>query len=208
MSNNKTEGGARVDRRVVRTRKAILAAFERLLEKKDLSDITISSIAREADIDRKTFYLHFGSIDGLLDAVAEDWVEYIVESIAEALGGHEPGSAEEVQVAADAFFATVNRVVSENIVINRRLFELLPTEEFISRIRKPLEHALLEGSLVPSDLPDELFEYYLSFLLSGIVGIYRAWMLSDGSIPIERVSAVANDLTQHGLMSLRARLEA
>ena len=60
---------------------------------------------------------------------------------------------------------------------------------------------------MPSDLPDELFEYYLSFLLSGIVGVYRAWMLSDGSVPIERVSAVANDLTQHGLMSLRARLE-
>ena len=51
MAKTKTEKDVRVDRRVVRTRKAILAAFEKLLEKKDLSEITISSIAREADID-------------------------------------------------------------------------------------------------------------------------------------------------------------
>ena len=208
MANTKTEKGVRVDRRVLRTRKAILAAFEKLLEKKDLSEITISSIAREADIDRKTFYLHFGSIDGLLDAIAEDSVEYIVNTVEEALSGHQAESAEDVQIAADTFFATVNRVVSQNIAINKRLFELLPPEEFITRIRKPLERALIEGNIVPSDLPDELFEYYLSFLLSGIVGIYRAWVLSDGSIPIEQVSAVANELTQHGLMSLEGRLDA
>lgn len=208
MANIKTEKGVRVDRRVVRTRKAILAAFEKLLEKKDLSEITISSIAREADIDRKTFYLHFGSIDGLLDAVAEESVVYIVNTVEKALSGHQAESAEDVQIAADTFFATVNHVVSQNIVINKRLFELLPPEELITRIRKPLERALLDGNLVPSDLPDELFEYYLSFLLSGIVGIYRAWVLSDGLIPIEQVSAVANDLTQRGLMSLEKRLDA
>ncbi len=92
MANIKTEKGVRVDRRVVRTRKAILAAFEKLLEKKDLSEITISSIAREADIDRKTFYLHFGSIDGLLDAVAEESVDYIVNI---GRGGFERASGRE-----------------------------------------------------------------------------------------------------------------
>ena len=52
-----------------------------------------------------------------------------------------------------------------------------------------------------------MFDYYLAFLLSGIIGIYRAWALSDGSVPIERVSAVANDLTLNGLSSLESRFE-
>ena len=47
-----------------------------------------------------------------------------------------------------------------------------------------------------------MFDYYLAFLLSGIIGIYRTWALSDGSVPIERVSEVANDLTLNGLSSL------
>lgn len=206
MSTNAAKDTTRVDRRVVRTRRAIMEAFERLLEKKELNEITISSIAREADIDRKTFYLHFGSIDGLLDAIAEDAVSFIVSSVEEALGGHEAASLDDVSVASNSFFSVINKAVRENIVLNKRLFETLPAEELISRIRKPLERDLKDGRIAPVDLPDELFEFYLSFLLSGIVGIYRAWVLSDGSVPIERVSGVANDLVLKGLSSLEGRL--
>lgn len=45
----------RIDRRIVRSRNAILSAFERLLMEKPLADITVSAIAREANVDRKTF---------------------------------------------------------------------------------------------------------------------------------------------------------
>lgn len=50
-----------------------------------------------------------------------------------------------------------------------------------------------------------MFDYYMAFLLSGLIGIYRSWALSDGSIPIERVSNVANELTLNGLSSLESR---
>lgn len=43
----------RIDRRIVRSRNAILSAFERLLMDKPLADITVSAIAREANVDRK-----------------------------------------------------------------------------------------------------------------------------------------------------------
>ena len=43
----------RIDRRIVRSRTAILSAFERLLMEKPLADITVSAIAREANVDRK-----------------------------------------------------------------------------------------------------------------------------------------------------------
>lgn len=39
----------RLDRRIVRSRNAILSAFERLLMEKPLADITVSAIAREAN---------------------------------------------------------------------------------------------------------------------------------------------------------------
>lgn len=65
----------RLDRRIIRSRNAILSAFERLLMEKPLADITVSAIAREANVDRKTFYVHFGTVDCLLDAIAVDVVE-------------------------------------------------------------------------------------------------------------------------------------
>ena len=50
-------------------RKAIREAFFKLMENQDYHKITIASVAREADIDRKTFYLHYRSVSDLVDEV-------------------------------------------------------------------------------------------------------------------------------------------
>ena len=73
--------GGRVDRRVRRSRRAIIEAFDRLIMDEPIDQISVSLIAREADVDRKTFYQHFGSIDGLLDAIAEDVVTTGISSL-------------------------------------------------------------------------------------------------------------------------------
>ncbi len=192
----------RLDRRIIRSRNAILSAFERLLMEKPLADITVSAIAREANVDRKTFYVHFGTVDGLLDAIAVDVVEMIVDSVEKTLA-----SMDGALGAAATFFKTVNEALCNNLVLNRQLIENIPLDDFMARLRAPLEHEIAERDLLSQGLKDEMFDYYLAFLLSGIIGIYRTWALSDGSVPIERVSEVANDLTLNGLSSLESRLD-
>lgn len=197
---------AHLDRRIVRSRNAILSAFERLLMEKPLADITVSAIAREANVDRKTFYVHFGTVDGLLDAIAVDVVEMIVDSVEKTLSSMGGNTNERALGAAATFFKTVNEALCNNLVLNRQLIENIPLDNFMARLRVPLEHEIAERGLLPVGLKDEMFDYYLAFLLSGIIGIYRTWALSDGSVPIERVSAVANDLTLNGLSSLESKL--
>ena len=197
----------RVDRRIVRSRNAILSAFERLLMEKPLADITVSAIAREANVDRKTFYVHFGTVDGLLDAIAEDVVGMIVDSVERTLASLGSDPNERALGAAATFFRTINEALCNNLVLNRQLIENIPLDDFMARLRAPLEREIAERDLLPEGLKDELFDYYLAFLLSGIIGIYRAWALSDGSVPIERISEVANNLTLSGLSSLESRFE-
>lgn len=197
----------RIDRRIVRSRNAILSAFERLLMEKPLADITVSAIAREANVDRKTFYVHFGTVDGLLDAIAVDVVEMIVDSVEKTLASMDGDTNERALRAAATFFKTVNEALCNNLVLNRQLIENIPLDDFMARLRAPLEHEIAERDLLPHGLKDEMFDYYLAFLLSGIIGIYRTWALSDDSVPIERVSEVANDLTLNGLSSLESRLD-
>ena len=194
---------AHLDRRIVRSRNAILSAFERLLMEKPLADITVSAIAREANVDRKTFYVHFGTVDGLLDAIAVDVVEMIVDSVEKTLSSMGGNTNERALGAAATFFKTVNEALCNNLVLNRQLIENIPLDDFMARL---LEREIAERGLLPEGLKDEMFDYYLAFLLSGIIGIYRTWALSDGSVPIERVSAVANDLTLNGLSSLESKL--
>lgn len=197
----------RLDRRIVRSRNAILSAFERLLMEKPLADITVSAIAREANVDRKTFYVHFGTVDGLLDAIAVDVVEMIVDSVEKTLASMGGDTNERALGAAATFFKTVNEALCNNLELNRQLIENIPLDDFMARLRAPLEYEIAERDLLPQGLKDEMFDYYLAFLLSGIIGIYRTWALSDGSVPIERVSEVANDLTLNSLSSLESRLD-
>lgn len=163
----------RLDRRIVRSRNAILSAFERLLMEKPLADITVSAIAREANVDRKTFYVHFGTVDGLLDAIAVDVVEMIVDSVEKTLASMDGDTNERALSAAATFFKTVNEALCNNLVLNRQLIENIPLDDFMARLRAPLEHEIAERDLLPQGLKDEMFDYYLAFLLSGIIGIYR-----------------------------------
>lgn len=64
--NNSTK---HIDRRIVRTRRAIHVAFIELLTEHEYTKITITALAKRADIDRKTFYTHYSSIDSLFEDV-------------------------------------------------------------------------------------------------------------------------------------------
>ena len=141
----------RLDRRIIRSRNAILSAFERLLMEKPLADITVSAIAREANVDRKTFYVHFGTVDGLLDAIAVDVVEMIVDSVEKTLASMDGDTNERALGAAATFFKTVNEALCNNLVLNRQLIENIPLDDFMARLRAPLEHEIAEREAILQD---------------------------------------------------------
>lgn len=69
-----------MDRRQMKTRKAIFHAFRNLLEKKRYENITVQNIIDEADVGRSTFYSHFETKDLLLNAMCEDMFYHIFEN--------------------------------------------------------------------------------------------------------------------------------
>ena len=68
-----------MDRRQIKTRKAILRAFRALLEKKRYDHITVQEIIDGADVGRSTFYTHIETKDLLLDALCGDMFHHIFE---------------------------------------------------------------------------------------------------------------------------------
>ncbi len=66
-----------MDRRQIKTRKAIIGAFTELLEEKGYSAITIQDIVDRADIGRSSFYSHFDAKDDLLNGLCEGIFDHV-----------------------------------------------------------------------------------------------------------------------------------
>ena len=64
------DGPGRVARRRARVRSQLLEAAERLMSARGVDDVTIDEITAEADIARRSFYLHFESKNDLLVPIA------------------------------------------------------------------------------------------------------------------------------------------
>ena len=60
-----------VDPRILRSRRMLIEALARLLNRKEFDDISIQEIADEATLNRATFYLHYPDKDALLQAMTE-----------------------------------------------------------------------------------------------------------------------------------------
>ncbi|MCM1186447.1 MAG: TetR family transcriptional regulator [Lachnoclostridium sp.] len=54
------------DLRYKKTERLIQQTFRELLKEKEYSQISVQELARQAEINRKTFYLHYSSMDELL----------------------------------------------------------------------------------------------------------------------------------------------
>ncbi len=193
-------GAARQDRRVVRSRRAIVQAFEQLLAERPLDKITVSAIAQRADVDRKTFYQHFGSISGLLDTIAWDFAARVLDEVERTCAASDrAGAAPEM---LHAFFRALAGNLSANMARERGFFEHVPTEVLYERLRAPFERQIVDRGLIAGIIADDIREPALVFVLGGMLALMRDWLEDGDARAIDDVVSLACALTERG----RARL--
>ncbi|MCT4488201.1 TetR/AcrR family transcriptional regulator [Levilactobacillus parabrevis] len=78
------------DRRVVRTKQALREAFRKLAQQYRFREITVQQLTAEANINRKTFYLHFESIDDLADSFTAEIADQLLDLILQEPAEHDP----------------------------------------------------------------------------------------------------------------------
>lgn len=71
----------KTDRRVERTNHVLRAAFRQLAVTHQYRDITVKQLTEVANVNRKTFYLHFDSIDDLAETFSHESAEQILAVI-------------------------------------------------------------------------------------------------------------------------------
>ena len=144
-------------------------AFLRLLEKKDISYITVKEICETAGVNRSTFYLHYSDIPGLLAEVENEMMEEMQRAIRE----HpiDPGKDTVYYFIQDLF-----HVLDENRQIASALVGPHGDIGFVHKLEQLLEEKSRESlaALVPEKTGE--MKYFYSYCLNGCLGFVKTWL--------------------------------
>lgn len=192
-----------VDRRVERSRRAIKDAFVRLLADKPLDQITVSAIAREAGVDRKTFYQHFGSIDGLVGVMVDELVAKVMDVVTRGVETLSVDSPRDAAAAITSFSHMLNTAVRD-IMVARHVASLGPmsVEDITARVARSLERELEVRKIDLGGASSALVDYSISFALSGVISVWRSWDRAGRPIDADGVRQMAERLTTSSLLSV------
>lgn len=190
----------RTDRRVLRSRRLIVAAFERLLETRPYERIGVSAIAQEADIDRKTFYQHYRSVDGLLGAIADDFAAGVLDEVEQA-APTDPRPAERGR-ALSAFLEALVRAVTSGLERDRRYMQRVPADVLYGHLSRAFKRQVGERRLLEGVLPERERAGSLAFALGGIFSLLQSLLADDPARPAPEVARMAVTLTESGLLGM------
>ncbi|MGT2833481.1 TetR/AcrR family transcriptional regulator [Streptococcus halotolerans] len=98
-----------MDKRVIKTKKAIKDAFVRLRQDKPIEKIYVENLCREALINKSTFYRYYTDIYDLVAQLQEEALEPIRQFLLE-----NPIQEEDMATFLDDIQTTIRQVYSEN----------------------------------------------------------------------------------------------
>lgn len=183
------------DRRVRRTEKLIKHGLCEVLKKKSLKDITVKDITDAADLNRRTFYLHYKDIFDLLEKIEKN----LIKEFEDLLENFHPIMSQDsaykcIEVLLQYVYDNLNllkTIVTNNTNILDKLIDIA------------VSYALNSSSDIYED-DEESVKYAFVFIIFGIIGIIKKWLDDGTSIPPHQMSIMVNDFIAHGLVSVKS----
>ena len=181
-----------VDRRVLKTKRAIRNAFAKLMTEKDINDITIIELADAADINRKTFYNYYSGVYQVVEEIEQD----ISRSYDALLGNVE------FRQSMDAPYSLFERC-STLINMDPEFFGYLLSMDgntvLITRIMRLLKDKTCEKMVAQLDIAKYKANIMIDYVLSGMLSVYQHWFASDRTVPLEEVSQIISKMSFSGI---------
>ncbi len=177
------------DRRVVRTKAALTRALFELLGEKPFSKISVTELAQRADVDRKTFYLHYRCVEEILEEFYEDTIGRLQKEL-----GRSPASGDISQ-----FLRAVNGVLAEKMPLYRRLAQGSGYTYFMERIRAILK-TTVEDALRLRGCADEIqIRICAEVYAAGVMRAYLEWLKGDLPLDEEQFAQRVGLVVDRGL---------
>ena len=187
------------DRRVRRTKKLLTHALTKLLEKKQVNEITVKELTDLADMNRGTFYLYYKDIYDMLEKIEDEMFQKL-DVIAQT---HEHGDiTQEVKpILLDLF-----RFIGENQEMCRILLSPNGDINFLHRLYEAIRERIREiwADQVEA-VSEKEFDYRYSFVVFGCAGMIRAWVNRNCQETDLQMAELADAMIRRGTMASAGR---
>lgn len=167
-------------------------AFLELLQKKDLSFITVKEICQRAGVNRSTFYLHYETIGDLLEESLEYMNNKFLETFKDrqsVLPEIESCSPDELIWIKPEYLLPYLNYVKNNRQLYQAAMEhpaVFGVDTTYKRMFKHIFDPVMERFGVPLDER----HYLMAFYLKGITGIIEEWLKGGCEDDIEHITKV------------------
>lgn len=184
-----------MDRRVIKTKRAIKKAFFTLLAEKDVNDISVTDISRLADINRKTFYNYYTGVYQLIDELEEEVVSKIQAKVQETdiiLALREPLR----------LYNLLDDAIGLNDPFLRSMLESERGSGFFNKFEDRIIGLIRDEVSAQIKTDPQRTEYVIHFILAGEISVYKAWIRAGRPMSAEDLAQLVNNLGLNGVRSL------
>lgn len=168
-----------MDKRIEKTLVKIRSGLLSLVAEKDIADISVAELSRASGIDRKTFYLHYKSVDDALMELCDYTVQEAVAGFTGELTSDVKALYDYLDGADEKLYQLISGEKSTDFR-NRFLHGVFTSEAFL-KYYTGADHCLIEG-----------------FLYS-IIYIYEECRRSGRLVDTAELADMAASLVEHGL---------
>ena len=185
------ENEKKEDLRVVKTKEIIRNTFKNMILEMDYDYITIKELTERAKINRKTFYLHYESLDDLLleiqNSLANNFIEKQVSYT----------NLEDMKYLIGLFFESANKNPLDERILCSGSYRNISDRIYkkVMDYRKKTNRGAFSDNEAYENI---IFAYYGAN--SAI--IYRQWVADGKKLSLEEVKELAIKLVCHGLESI------
>lgn len=156
------------------TRRAIKEAFNELLRKKPLNEITVKELAETADINRSTFYAHYETIDQLVINIETENAKKILQSF----------NATDYN-DREFIYKTINSIFGYLLNDTEAAYWFL--DQNVTGVGRSMVHDYAEEKFIPLWMNNKSIseidaKYSFEYLYDGCIGILTRWYNNKSEI--------------------------
>ncbi len=164
-----------------------------LLKEKDLEYITVKEICEKAGVNRSTFYLHYETIDDLVNEAVENvnkrFMSCFSQNSEDFVGKIGNKDRKDLVFISQEYLLPYLKFISENKNVYRASFRNPNGMKAVERY-KYLKEYIINPILERFKVPQEYWKYYTVYYIEGIIAVVREWLNDGCREPVEAIAAI------------------